>query len=187
MEGKRKPVSNSFKPLILGMAAGAVLIAGNALARPPPSQTASFTLEAACRQVFPLFTAAGERLWAGPNWNPEMLSGSFRRGSVFRTRAHGRETVWVVTDYRPDQGRVNYARIAQGSNMGLVGVRCHDLLHHHSRITVSYTLTALSPEGATFVRRFLGKKNFKGYIGEWKQSIDKFLQSAASHAAQTGG
>ena len=176
-------MSSSFRLLKAGMAIGAGLIAGNALATPPPSQTASFTLKAACRQALPLFTAAGERLWAGPHWNPEMLSGSIKRGSVFRTRAHGRETVWVVTDYRPDQGRVGYARIAKGSNMGLVDVRCQTLFHSRSRITVSYTLTALSPEGSTFVRRFLGKKHFKHYIGEWKRSLDLFLQSSASNAA----
>jgi len=114
------------------------------------------------------------------------LSGSVERGSVFRTQAHGRETVWVVTEYRPDQGRVGYARIAQGSNMGLVEVRCQDFSHRHSRITVSYTLTALSPEGASFARRFLGKKRFERYIGEWKRSLDKYLHSTVPGIAQTG-
>ena len=179
-------MSISFRVLILGMATSAILTAGSALATSPPAQTASFTLEASCRRVFHLFTATGERLWAGPSWNPEMMSGSDRRGSVFRTRADGRETVWVVTDYRPDQGRVGYARIAQGSNMGLVDVRCRNLSPRHSRITVSYTLTALSPEGTIFVRRFLGKKHFERYIGEWKRSLDAFLQSTASNATQTG-
>ena len=176
----------SNKLLILGMATSAILTAGSALATPPPAQTASFTLEASCGRVFHLFTAAGERLWAGPSWNPEILSGSVRRGSVFRTRAGGRETVWVVTDYRPDQGRVSYARIAQRSNMGLIDVRCQNLSPSHSRITVSYTLTPLSTEGTKFVRRVLGKKHFEHYIGEWKQSLDAFLQSAAPKTTQPG-
>ena len=179
-------MTSSFRLLILGMATSAILTAGSAFAAPPSAQTASFTLEASCRQAFPLFTAAGERLWAGPSWSPEMLSGSVRRGSVFRTRADGREAVWVVTNYHPDRGQVSYARIAQGSNMGLVDVRCQNLSPRHSRITVSYTLTALSPEGTTFVTRFLEKKHFKHYIGEWKRSLDAFLHSAASNTTQRG-
>lgn len=170
-------MSDSTRNPAAGLAAAA-LIAGTAVAAASPmSQTRSFTLDAPCRTVFPLFTADGERLWAA-GWNPEILSGGVGRGSVFRTlHADGQETVWVVTEYRPELGRASYARIAQGSNMGLVDVRCEDTAHAGSRITVTYTLTALSPQGAEFVNHFLGERHFSDFIQEWKDALDALLKS----------
>src|SRR5579872_6980366 len=131
--------------------AGLSLVSTGALAMPAAqSQTHRFTVPVPCERLFPLFTAEGERAWA-PGWEPEILSGSVERGSVFRTRSGGRETLWVVTEYAPAQGRVSYARIAQGSNMGLVDVRCDGKGPQASEISVSYTLTGLTPEGKDFV------------------------------------
>ena len=90
----------------------------------PATQIRSFRLDAPLAGVFPLFTAEGERAWA-PGWEPTILSGAAERGSAFVTRGHtGIETTWIVTDYRPSEGRVSYARLAQGSNIGLVDVVC---------------------------------------------------------------
>src|SRR6185436_19780942 len=84
----------------------------------------SFRLDAPLARVLPLFTAEGERSWA-PGWEPTILSGDVERGSAFATRGHsGIETTWIVADYRPAEGRVSYARLAQGSNIGLVDVTC---------------------------------------------------------------
>src|SRR5277367_915857 len=90
----------------------------------PRARSGSFHLDAPRERVFPLFTARGEREWA-PGWDPLVLSGGAERGSAFETRNHeGRATTWIVVDYRPAQGRVSYARLAQGSNIGLVDVVC---------------------------------------------------------------
>ncbi len=92
----------------------------------PHTQISSSHLDAPRSQVFPLFTAEGERGWA-PGWNPEVLSGAAERGSAFRTKhENGQETIWVVTEYKPQEGRVSYARAALGSNIGLVDVVCTD-------------------------------------------------------------
>jgi hypothetical protein len=155
--------------------AGALTASGAAAA--PSSQTHSFELQAPCARLMPLFTAQGERAWA-PGWEPEMLSGDTARGSVFRTRTDERETVWTVTDYRPEQGHVSYARIAQGSNMGLVDVDCRELPSGGSEVTVTYTLTALTPEGEALVRDFLEPKRYADFIGEWREAIAVHLKSA---------
>lgn len=153
---------------------GACLGAGAATAAAPQSQTSSFRIEAPCARIFHLFTAEGERAWA-PGWEPEILSGAVERGSVFRTVADGRETVWVVTEYQPEQGRVGYARIAQGSNMGLVDVRCSDAPDGASLVSVTYTLTPLNPEAHGFVEEFLGSQRYAAYIQEWRQAIATYL------------
>src|ERR1700760_1895107 len=92
----------------------------------PATQVRTFHLEAPPARVFPLFTAEGEKAWA-PGWEPRVLSGAEERGSAFVTKSHDGQTVtWIVTDYRPQEGRVSYARLVQDSNIGLVDVICNN-------------------------------------------------------------
>jgi hypothetical protein len=146
---------------------------GPTMASPPRSNSRHFHLDAPCAQVFPLFTAEGEKDWA-PGWNPEMLSGDTSRGSVFRTNHPGSETVWIVTDYRPLHYKVSYARIAQGSNMGLVDVACRED-SGGSTVTVRYTLTGLDKQGDDFVREFLSDPHYTRFIKEWRATISALL------------
>jgi hypothetical protein len=135
---------------------------------PPLSQIRSFHLDAPRSQVFPLFTAQGERAWA-PGWNPEILSGAEERGSAFRTQnEHGQETIWIVTEYKPLEGRVSYARAALGSNIGLVDVVCTESVAGGTDVSVRYTLAALSETGRVFVSKFLEPGHYSKMIDEWR-------------------
>jgi len=175
-------MSRETTPAALLVLAGLSLVSAGALSAPAPqSQTRSFRLEAPCKQVFTLFTADGERAWA-PGWEPEILSGSVERGSVFRTQNGGRETVWIVTEYAPTQGRVSYARIAQGSNMGLVDVRCSGSSPHASEISVTYTLTGITPDGKAFVGQFFADEAYTAFIQEWREAITAHLDAGATPA-----
>lgn len=141
---------------------------------PPSTQVRSFHLDAPVARVFPLFTALGEKGWA-PGWEPELLSGQEQRGSVFRTHHGGRETTWIVVDYRPSAGHVSYARLAQGSNMGLVDVQCSAAAGGGTEISVRYTLTGLSPEGEAFVAEFLDSGHYGRMMEEWRAAISQAL------------
>jgi len=145
------------------------------MSAPPATQVRSFHLLAPPSRVLALFTARGERDWA-PGWNPEMLSGAEERGSAFRTRdTHGQETVWVVTEYEPLQGRVSYARAALGSNIGLVDVICTQAAAGGTDVSVRYTLTALSESGRAFVRTFLEAGQYSRMIDEWRAATTEAL------------
>jgi hypothetical protein len=151
-----------FLPLVV-----ATLWSNLAMSAVPQTQVQGFHLDAPLARVFPLFTAEGERSWA-EGWEPEILSGAEERGSVFRTVGDtGRVTTWIVTDYRPAEGRVSYARLAQGSNMGLVDVICTANPHGGTDVSVRYTLTAVSAEGKRFVAGFLEPKQYQAMIEEW--------------------
>jgi hypothetical protein len=142
----------------------------------PPSQKRSFHLDAPRATVMPLFTAAGEREWA-PGWDPTMLSGAERRGSAFVTVNHeGRNTTWIVIDYRPSEGRVSYARLAQGSNIGLVDVVCTEPAAGGTDVSVMYTLTPLCAEAEPFVRRFLSPEAYSHMIEEWRVATSAALE-----------
>lgn len=144
------------------------------MSEPPSTQIRSFRLDAPLAKVFPFFTALGEKSWA-VGWEPELLSGKEARGSVFRTTHGDRETTWIVADYRPAQGQVSYARLAQGSNMGLVDVKCRPIAGGGTEVSVRYTLTGLNAQGRAFVIAFLEPAHYSHMIEEWRQAIDKAL------------
>ena len=144
------------------------------MSSPPSTQVRSFHLDAPITRVFPLFTALGEKTWA-EGWEPELLSGLEERGSVFRTVHGKRETTWVVVDYRPVEGRVSYARLAHGSNMGLVDVQCTPTAGGGTEVSVRYTLTGLDSQGRAFVTVFLDPAHYTAMIEEWRQAIGKAL------------
>jgi hypothetical protein len=138
----------------------------------PRSRTGGFHLDAPRERVFALFTARGERDWV-QGWDPLILSGGEERGSAFETRNHeGRATTWIVVDYRPREGRVSYARLAQGSNIGLVDVLCSDAPAGGTDVSVTYTLTALRAgapaDAGAFVESFLEPRHYACMMEEWR-------------------
>ncbi len=149
--------------------------AAAAAAAAPMTRAHSFHLAAPVGRVLPLFTAEGERAWA-PGWNPEKLSGDLERGSTFRTRNEaGLETVWVVAEYSPAEGRASYARVALGSNIGLVDVHCVPAAGGGTQVTVRYTLTGLDEAGRAFVEAFLAPEAYRAMIGAWQQLTSQGL------------
>jgi len=145
------------------------------MAEAPRSRIRGFHLDAPRAKVMPLFTARGEREWA-PGWDPTMLSGAEQRGSAFRTSNHeGRTTTWIVIDYRPSEGRASYARLAEGSNIGLVDVVCTEPPAGGTDVSVAYTLTPLHAEAEAFVRHFLEPETFSRMIEEWHAATSAAL------------
>ena len=140
-----------------------------------PTMVGMFHLNAPVERVFPLFTAEGERAWA-PGWQPRILSGSRERGSAFMTSTHDGSTVtWIVTDYRPAEGRVSYARLVQDSNIGIVDVVCTTAAGGGTDVSVRYTLTAVSESGKSFVAHFLSAQHYTIMIDEWRVATSKAL------------
>jgi hypothetical protein len=145
------------------------------MSQAPRTQVRSFHLDGPCERVFPLFTAGGEREWA-PGWDPVMLSGAEERGSAFETRNHqAHATTWIVIDYRPSEGRVSYARLAHGSNIGLVDVICTESTQGGTDVSVAYTLTPLHSEAEAFVDEFLDPPHYARMIDEWHAATSAAL------------
>jgi hypothetical protein len=145
------------------------------MVRAHASQTRHFTLDAPIARVFPLFTAAGERLWV-PGWSPEILSGDGERGSAFRTcSGDGRTTTWICCRFDVLSSQATYARLTEGSNIGLVDVECAATGPDRTRVKVTYTLTSLGEEGDEFVREFLDDATYTTAIEEWKSLLDDHL------------
>ena len=100
-------------------------------------------------QAFVFFTPEGERAWI-PDWNPEYLhpaDGTLQSGLVFRTRAGGEPTLWLVARYDAQALEAEYVRIVPESRVGTVAVRCHAVADGGTQVEVTYALTGLSDAG----------------------------------------
>ncbi len=113
-------------------------------------RSGSFLLAAAPERAFELFTPEGERAWVA-GWEPEPLHAPGGRldveGAVFRTRAHGEETLWLVLGVERRGLVAEYARITPSSRLGTVRVRCREAAGGGARVEVRYRLTAIGESG----------------------------------------
>jgi hypothetical protein len=82
---------------------------------------------------------------------------------------------WVVTDYRPAEGRVSYARLVHDSNIGLVDVICAEARNGGTDVSVRYTLTPVSDTGKAFVDEFMADDNYSRMIEEWRVATSEAL------------
>src|SRR5687768_11943930 len=88
------------------------------------TRSATIRLEAPPERAFGMFTPLGERAWA-QGWDPEFLhplDGEAYEGSVFITRAGGRETIWTTIAHDPPR-RAAYSRVTPGLHAVVVEVR----------------------------------------------------------------
>ena len=142
----------------------------------PAHQTrgATIRLEAPPERAFPMFTPLGERAWA-EGWDPQFLhplDGAACEGSVFVTRAGGRETLWTTIAHHPP-ARAAYSRVTPGLHAVIVDVRLRSAEDGGTLADVSYAFTALTPAGNDAVREMAD--GFAGWMEEWESSINGAL------------
>ena len=139
-------------------------------------RTGQIHIRAALRDAFLFFTPEGERLWM-PGWMPEYLLGaesSDGTGVVFTTNADGEDTVWLVTRFDAHKGTAEYVRVTPGSRIGTVTIACEQTGPAATRVTVSYSLTALSEEGNGALRAF-DAPAFDAMLRHWEQSVNALV------------
>ncbi len=129
-------------------------------------------------EIFPLFSPLGEKLWV-PGWDPTFhypCSGELVEGAVFTTNKEGEaDTIWCVVEYEPDDFRVKYLRVTPGSRVAVVEVRCEETPGGATRAHVTYTFTALSDEGNTYLAAF-NEAYYRDYIESWVPAIHQFRE-----------
>jgi hypothetical protein len=123
------------------------------------------------------FTPEGERTWA-PGWDPTYPAGhedDTAINTVFLTRGHGHDTVWVVVDCSDNAMR--YAQVSPGVRAGTVHVRC---LPYGSatRAEITYDLTALTTTAQAALQQFADR--YDDFLGEWERLIAAALERQPS-------
>jgi hypothetical protein len=137
------------------------------------SLTESFVLPLPCDEVWPLFTARGERSWVS-GWEPSFPGEQDDRspGTVFTTDHGGQVTTWIVTAAEPGR-RIEYARVTPNDTAGTVVVTCRPLSDGDSEVTVTYKLTALTPEATAKLGTFAN--TYTHYVRSWRHEILKSI------------
>jgi hypothetical protein len=145
------------------------------------ARTHTMTLPLPAPRAFELFTPVGEREWV-PDWNPILLhppDGALERGGSFLTDRDSPEarTLWLVTALDRDRLEVSYARVTPASRIGLVDVRVTPSSAEACHVTVTYTFTAVSEAGNTYLATFTDEF-FRSYIESWRDLILAHLARA---------
>jgi hypothetical protein len=131
-------------------------------------------------EAFRLFTPRGERAWAH-EWDPRFpipVTDDAEPGTVFETTAHGRRTIWLVTDRQPAK-KISYARVTPDDRAGTVTVAIH-AAGEQSEAEVTYDLTALSPAAELDLQRFAD--GYAAYLLSWQDAIASCLSDRARSA-----
>jgi hypothetical protein len=135
-------------------------------------------------EAFRLFTPRGEQDWAH-GWHPSFPASApddTEPGTVFETSAHGRHTIWLVTDRQPGK-RISYARVTPGDQAGTVTVTI-SAAGHHSEAEVTYQLTALTGPAASKLREFAD--GYTAYLQSWQDAISAWIQSPGTGPGHHG-
>jgi hypothetical protein len=138
------------------------------------TRSATLVFGAPVERVLPMFTPAGERLWA-EGWDPSFPAGErgdgADPGTVFTT-SHSGPTTWIVVS-RTDAS-VRYARVTHGRTAGLVTATCAPQAGGAgTAVTVTYELTAISPEAEAELDVF--DRHFATMMDTWQQAVSAAL------------
>jgi hypothetical protein len=141
-------------------------------------RTHAIQLDGPPAAVFPLFEPLGEKRWV-PSWDPKMLhplGGDACEGAVFVALGHDdSQSIWVITHHEPTGHHVRYTRVAPGSHVAVIDIRCEATTPDSTRAQVSYDFTALSAEGNEYVDA-MDDAQFRDWIQSWQTAINRYLR-----------
>jgi len=111
-------------------------------------------------------------------WNPEMLyplSGETAVGTVFTTQHADEPTrVWTIITYEREQAHVTYFNVLPGSHTSWIDVRCEPAGTQASTAYITYALTALTPQGNSYLDAFT-QEYYQTWILSWQKAISHYL------------
>jgi hypothetical protein len=140
--------------------------------------TASFEIKRPVTELFPLFTAEGEKLWV-PGWNYEniMDSTELHENYVFLTKNHihaTTEAIWIVKKYDPNEYCVEFYKVEPADKIGVIVVRCILLNESHTKVQVTYEYIGISEKGNQFIQGFSASE-YNKFISKWETLLVKYF------------
>lgn len=140
---------------------------------------AQFEIARGAVELFPLFSAEGEKLWV-PGWDyiPVSAGKDLHEDYVFLTENHDYATtnaIWLVKRYEPDNFYVQFYKIEPEDKIAVVSVSCDALSSIRTRVTVGYDYIALSDKGRDFINDH-SHEDYEAFIGEWKILLEMYFE-----------
>jgi HAMP domain-containing protein len=145
----------------------------------------TFTVHAPMAQAFPLFGPQGERLWAGPHWDPQFVYPKLAQdieGAVFNIRHGHHDAIWVNTAFDAKAGHAAYAYVIEGKLATRIDVRLTPVSPQTTSVRVMYERTALDPSVEEEIGEMAQADATMG--PEWEKAIAEYLgkhESGAPH------
>ena len=134
-------------------------------------------INAAPERVFPLICPVREAEWL-ENWNYKMIyseTGLAEPGAVFSTSSEGeQDTIWIITKHDAVKREVEFTRVTPGSRTCVLQVWIRQKDEHSSFVDLTYTFTATSDAGNTFVDIYT-EETFLRNVRRWEDSVNHFL------------
>jgi hypothetical protein len=134
-----------------------------------------FTAHAPMEQVFPLFGADKERVWA-PHWDPQFVHPSPAgdvQGMVFTVAHDHLQAAWVNTAFDLKNGRVQYVYMIPDLLVTVITLYVKPD-GNQTQVEVAYERTALSPEADEHVHHMA--KQDRGSGPEWEKQINAYFE-----------
>jgi hypothetical protein len=134
-------------------------------------------------QVFPLLCPVRETEWAN-GWNPHLVitrSGYIEPGCVFIVPDKPQDSIWVVTQWDPQAFFVEFIKVIPEFTVGKIEIRLRQGTNAQTFAAVSYSFTALSPQGADFIEQFTAER-YQAFMQEWEIELNHFLETGTKRA-----
>jgi hypothetical protein len=171
--------------ILIALGVGVALLAYHLHERNAPGSARErsqfeFVAHAPYAQVFPLFGAEKERVWAGKEWDPTFIypkPANDVEGAVF-TVQHGHATTvpWVNTAFDLQSGHVQYVYVIPDTLTTLIDIHITPQDAQNTKVDVMYERTALRAGGDERVRRMAEHDRRSG--PEWAEQINRYLATA---------
>lgn len=133
-------------------------------------------------ETAPLFGPEGERVWAGKHWNPQWIypqPGRDEQGGVFTIQHGPLQAVWAIARHDLDARQFQYVYTLGNLMLCTIDVRFTVLDSRSTGVHVTYTRTAISPEGDEHVAAMTEGDRRAG--AEWQAAIDNYLATLKKH------
>ncbi len=168
-------------PALSGLALAAALAAGPPVPGTVPQYRREFTfvIRTEPRLALELFGADGERVWAGPHWNPRFLlplAPRDQEGAVFVVSPpKGQPILGTTTVFDREAHRVRHVLVRGHDSVTVIDIRLSAAGPGESRVVVTYERTALHGGAEDEVRAL--SADDAAQAAEWQAAIDAYLSS----------
>lgn len=139
------------------------------------------TIEAQPSVVHALICPVKEAEWLD-GWDYDLIysqSGVAEYGCVFTSQSSGEQTIWTITKRDDVTCETEFVRVTPGSRVALVAIRIAEGDKQTSRVHISYTITALTATGNTFVDNF-SQENFDKDMQFWEATLNHYLKTGTA-------
>lgn len=140
--------------------------------------TTHFTIDQSVEILFPLFSPEGEKLWV-PGWDYEIVTYSkeLHEDFIFLTQHHDHsftKAIWIVKKYQPDKYTVEFYKIEPEVKVGIIKIRCYEILKSKTKVCVTYEYNGLSAKGNEFIDNFTFEK-YQEFITQWHKLLEDYF------------